>query len=1078
MRIRVGRVASALAVLFLMMSELNRLTGEVLDTEGRSWPATTLMGLGLPAREGWGAHFTGAFADARTTWMTIYLLLDIAFVLLYLWAARTAKRTSWKALAVAVTFMAGFDLLEDVLALVATRWASAPSGVASALSGVLYAATLLKTLSLVAALVTVFYRAREDTAYRRRLGRWVVGTYRQRFSVLAVVPLAVIGVMPGNDLLDQLPDVQRRWLLDGFGHAVAATIVVVLVAVSLLALGRLRSTTVWHPPTPTDDNPMRASLWLVVIMPVLVLLCWVVMLVHGSATWTQIPGLLWWPLILFVGIPMLIAAASAVIRWRHGTAGQTSGSDWFPRPSFGSPPAATKAVVARAGDIIASTAIVIAALGLVRSYTSIVALYLAGTPITAGWAAVGLLVGAVGAVDVWPVMRWVTDLVTVTDLPESATGFAATLRRIMSPALPTPSGLPARLGVLAAGVVLLLAIGLAPGWFADHVGVIGTSALALLAACLVLGGTVVLLELKLSPEVFWFKPINTPAVPVTTIIVAALFFTSTLGDDANLHGINGLVRTPPPATPTGTATGTATGAASGTATAEAPAAATTTSAALTKRWDFTTAFNHWVTATADCTHEVSSGSGSRTIAVRPMFLVAAEGGGIRAAYWTAAALDLLSTSASVPAPAGADAEADDITWAAGPPSPCASPLLAGGASGGAVGVTVARFAGQNPARDGVLKMAGPDALGQATAGLFVRDLLYAATGLPMFGTPAHELEPGSTNPVWRDRGALMEQSWATSSGLGVPFLPTTDQGRDAATSSRSGALVLNSTRVSDGCRMWISQIALSTNPDAECDSGSAPAGHTLDLFETLRTDRSAAAAGAQSRPGDLCLGPVTAATAALLASRFPFVTPSGVAGPCGDQLAQQVVDGGYVENSGIKTIVDLAPQWLALVQAHNATALQSAKPDLIVPVVIYLDNGTGTDLRAEPPQKTPELLVPQRTTGRAKASLVDTPALLREAERLISADSILPEGQDVAAVRAAVEGWRRHSVVLVHESTVPAVTAPLGWVLSQQSIQTMNRALAQQAAPAPKVESVNQAPVVSGRGRLADAIALVEPGKG
>ena len=1052
MRIRVGMVASAIAVLFLMMSELSRLTGEVLDTEGRSWPANTLMGLGLPAREGWGARYTGPFADARTTWMTIYLVLDLAFVLLYLWAAWTAKRTSWKALAVAVSFMAGFDLVEDVLALIATYWVKPPSGVASALSWVLYGATLLKTLSLAAALVTVFYRAREDTAYRGRLGRWVVGAYRQRFSVLAVVPLAVIGVMPGNDLLDQLPDVQRRWLLDGFGHAVAATIVVFLVAFSLLALGRLRSATVWHPPTPTPSDPMRASLGLVVIVPALVLICWVVMLVRGSATLTEVPGLLWWPLSLFVGIPVLIASVSRWIRWRHTTAGHVSGSPWFPRPSFGSPSAATKAVVARSGDIIATAAIVIAALGLVRSYTSVVALYLAGAPITAGWAVVGLVVGAVGAVAVWPVMRWATDLVTVTDLPASATGFAATLRRIMSPALLTPPSLPARMGVLGAGVALLLAIGLAPEWFAAHVGVIGTSALALLAACLVLGGAVVMLELKLSPEVFWFKPINTPAVPVTTIILAALFFTSTLGDDANLHGVDGLVRTPAPAAASGTASGKASDSAK-------------TAAALTERRDFTTVFDHWVTATADCGHEVSSGS--RTITVRPMFLVAAEGGGIRAAYWSAAALDLLSTSAS--------ASPDGINWAAAPPSPCASPLLAGGASGGAVGVTVARFAGQDSARTRVVKMAGPDALGQASVGLFVRDLLYAATGLPIFGTPGHEQEPASSGPVWRDRGALMEQVWAASSGLDVPFLPTTQQGQDAATSSRSGALVLNSTRVSDGCRMWISQIALSTNPDAECDAVSAPAGHTLDLFETLRMDRSNAATGAQTRADDLCLGPLTAATAALLASRFPFVTPSGVAGPCGDQPAQQFVDGGYVENSGIKTIVDLAPEWLALVQAHNATALQSAQPDLIVPVVIYLDNGTGTDLRAEPPQKTPELLVPQRTTGRAKSSLVDTPALLREAERLVSAESILPGGQDVTAVRTAVEGWRPHSVVLVHESTFPAVTAPLGWVLSQQSIETMDRALAQQAAQVPNGESLNQAPVVSGRGRLGDAIALVDP---
>ena len=551
MRIRVGMVASAMAVLFLMMSELSRLTGEVLDTEGRSWPANALMGLGLPAREGWGARFTGPFAGARTTWMTIYLLLDLAFVLLYLWAAWTAKRTSWKALAVVVSFMAGFDLVEDVLALIATHWVKPPAGVASALSWVLYGATLLKTLSLAAALGHGVLPG----AGGRRLPRTARPLGGRR------VPSAVLRAGRGAARRHRR-DARKRPARSATRRAAS------------MAARRLRArcgrhdrrgprrgqppgagtAPVHHGVAPADAHRDRPDAGIV-----------------GARRHRARPRahLLGRDAGAGVGDPDGGAGAAVVaadpvrrypgthrvgvrwIRWRHTTAGQDAGSPWFPRPSFGSPSAATKAVVARAGDIIATAAIVIAALGLVRSYTSVVALYLAGAPITAGWAAVGLVVGAVGAVAVWPVMRWVTDLVTVTDLPASATGFAATLRRIMSPALLTPPSLPARMGVLGAGVALLLAIGLAPEWFAAHVGVIGTSALALLAACLVLGGAVVMLELKLSPEVFWFKPINTPAVPVTTIILAALFFTSTLGDDANLHGVDGLVRTPAPATASG-----------------------------------------------------------------------------------------------------------------------------------------------------------------------------------------------------------------------------------------------------------------------------------------------------------------------------------------------------------------------------------------------------------------------------------------------------------------------------------------------------------------------------------------------
>ena len=53
-------------------------------------------------------------------------------------------------------------------------------------------------------------------------------------------------------------------------------------------------------------------------------------------------------------------------------------------------------------------------------------------------------------------------------------------------------------------------------------------------------------------------------------------------------------------------------------------------------------------------------------------------------------------------------------------------------------------------------------------------------------------------------------------------------------------------------------------------------------------------------------------TVALLASRFPYVTPSGVVehrlrrGRVDGPRAQQIVDGGYADNDGIGTVVDLS----------------------------------------------------------------------------------------------------------------------------------------------------------------------------
>ncbi len=1031
MRVRVGTVSSFLAVLLLVMSELSRLTGEVLDTRGRSFSANDLMGVGSPSREGWLAAFTGDLGGARTTWLTAYLVVDIVFILTYVWAAWTAKLTSWNSLAIAITVVGAFDMVEDVAAFVAVRGSSPPAGW---LTWLLWIATMLKTTALLASGVVVMTRWRTNATYRAAVRRWCRATYRHRFSVLAILPIAVLGVLPGNDLLDQLPDVQRRWLLDGWGHAAAAAVAMTLVAAGLLLLGRLRTTTAWNPPTAGPADGKRAHLRLAAIAPALAVTGWVIMVARGSATLTNAPGLVWWPLAIFVGVPVAIALLSLWIRVRQASSA-TTGSPWFPKPVFTPLDLSFKEIVLRTGDVVATTALVIGGLGLVRSFTAVIALGATVSGTSLGWAVIAWVVGAGGAVAAWPLMRAVTDFLTWSPGdPVLGEGVLNRLRRTMSPSVTTTASPVVRLGVLAAGIGLLLVIGLEPEWFARHVGVIATATSALLAACLVIGGIVVVLEQRLSPEVFWFAPIKSPSVPVTTVIVVAIALTSTLGDDADIHGLQGLVK--PPAV--------------GRAVAQVP-----------ERPDVAQAFRNWVGATSGCGQTRSVGG--RTVTLRPMFLVAAEGGGIRAAYWSAAAMDLLSGAAAV--------TESGVDWQAGDPSACSRPLLAGGASGGAVGLTVARFAGGSSARDRVVTMSAPDALGQATAGLFVRDLLYAVTGLPVFGRPSWEVADAS-QPVWRDRGALMEKVWADDAGLSGPFLPA-DQAD--ASRSRTGALVLNSTRVSDGCRMWVSQLSLGSGPGAECDASSAPAGHTLDLIDLM----SPVAAGGDGGEDDLCLGPMTAATGAMLASRFPFVTPSGVAGPCGGQIGQQFVDGGYVENSGLKTLVDLGPEWLVEVQRHNEEALGTPSPSLIIPIVVYLDNGTGTDLRVEPPQRTPELLVPQRTSSRAASSLVDTPALLREAERLVSSGSVLPGGADLQQLRDAVEDWRHHAAFVVHQSTVPAVTAPLGWVLSQQSIETMDRALLRQATTSADGSGSSRpaasSPILSGRGSLADALALMTP---
>ena len=196
-----------------------------------------------------------------------------------------------------------------------------------------------------------------------------------------------------------------------------------------------------------------------------------------------------------------------------------------------------------------------------------------------------------------------------------------------------------------------------------------------------------------------------------------------------------------------------------------------------------------------------------------------------------------------------------------------------------------------------------------------------------------------------------------------------------------------------------------------------------------------------------------------------------------------------MENSGLATIVDLAPSWLGEVQRKNAASLAAATGplgssgsafpvDLVVPVVMYFDNGTGGDLRGRPAgPDMGRLLVPSTTTGRAKAALIDTPALLRNSARLIASASLFggPTPPPAALVQQ-IEAWRPKPVVVVRQSTFPSVSAPLGWVLSQESMATMDRALAQQATAAdPGARARGTVISVDANGSLRDAIRLARP---
>ncbi|TCC32647.1 hypothetical protein E0H75_42665 [Kribbella capetownensis] len=84
---------------------------------------------------------------------------------------------------------------------------------------------------------------------------WVL-LFIQRFSVLACLPIALLSLVPGSLVFDQIPDIERRWLDTPIGlwQAGAAGFVHFLILVpAVFWLGRFR-TDAMVPPVRSDDR--------------------------------------------------------------------------------------------------------------------------------------------------------------------------------------------------------------------------------------------------------------------------------------------------------------------------------------------------------------------------------------------------------------------------------------------------------------------------------------------------------------------------------------------------------------------------------------------------------------------------------------------------------------------------------------------------------------------------------------------------------------------------------------------------------------------------------------------------------
>jgi hypothetical protein len=415
------------------------------------------------------------------------------------------------------------------------------------------------------------------------------------------------------------------------------------------------------------------------------------------------------------------------------------------------------------------------------------------------------------------------------------------------------------------------------------------------------------------------------------------------------------------------------------------------------------AFSDWVDTTdkANCSAPITAASG--TVHIRPLVLIAAQGGGIRAATWTVDVLDQLPANGAC---------ADDAA------------LLSSSASGGSIGLTTFHSPGQSLAKqqkNSTTPFAGQDALGGVVVGIIDGDLLGGMTGIRV---------PSATNPFnlasawdWHDRTALQELTWQRE-------IPAFNQAYDTKLAHPTGYLVLNSTDSVTNCKVLVAQVDLgttSTSQQPECNGSGVNISNTIDLSDTLGP----------------CYWNLQWSTAAELSARFPVISapgridPSTVPANCKKNLApMQLVDGGASENTGLGTLSDIAPSLAAYVSEQNARQTGSEKRPFIVPVILFASNYAGLDLTTNASRTKPDALIPISILKDAQAAEISTAAWLTRAANGYSqvcvgyATAHPGVNNDCADAVSALHVMIPRGVVVASPSTAPAVSVPLGWTLS------------------------------------------------
>jgi hypothetical protein len=396
-------------------------------------------------------------------------------------------------------------------------------------------------------------------------------------------------------------------------------------------------------------------------------------------------------------------------------------------------------------------------------------------------------------------------------------------------------------------------------------------------------------------------------------------------------------------------------------------------------------------------------------ATKPLVFAASEGGGIRAAYWTAQVLDCLVY------------ESDPCGGLGGKAVTAHSIFVASGISGGALGL--AEFSAEQDRRGSedtwIQQRLDDDYVAPTFARMLFGDLPNAFIRLRSVS----------------DRAAVLEGSWErswpkkTKDSLGEGFFGTS--------SKHFPLLMLTGTSVTDGCRFEVSPLRTALPPARYKQDGVitqlGEACRSVELFDvgpppnpyTKPQGRTDWILAATKDSDDYLCSDIHLSTAALLAARFPYVTPSGRV-QCGEH-ASFVVDGGYFDNSGLSPILELWNALLPLVADENRR--RSTSKPCIVPLLVHIDNhyaDVGGPAANTRPQ---EVAVPLQTllstrNGHDQDARIE--AMLSFSKRI---------APDLGVVETARDGsvGRADRIANLYPRAHPGTEPPLGWTMSDIS---------------------------------------------